>query len=355
MLYAGATAALLLALLSKPAAAAVPLMAGVLGVGILRRRLTTVLLEISPWMACAVLAGAITKELQPDRATAMAFVPSIAERPLVALDAASFYLGKLFVPLDLSADYGRTPQFVFSAASFQVGWILLPALLVALLLARHRRLPLVALALFGAWLAPVLGLVAFNFQRISTVADRYVYLAMLGPALLAAWIVARWWNRPVLAAAAAILGLFAALSFLRLGAWHDTPALFSNALKVNPHSAVARYHLGYQAFLEGRRDEAIELYRKSLECRPDLVETHIGLARAFFASGKVEEACDVLRTATRFRSRLRRSASQSSGIPVQTKSFGRSSRGVQFGRSRGEGGPYRGSPAALPGRGPNPA
>ena len=38
MLYAGATAALLLALLSKPAAVAVPLMAAVLGVGLLRRR-----------------------------------------------------------------------------------------------------------------------------------------------------------------------------------------------------------------------------------------------------------------------------------------------------------------------------
>ena len=56
----------------------------------------------------------------------MAFVPSLAVRPLIALDAIGFYLGKLFVPLQLGADYGRTPQFVLGGASFQIGWVLLP-------------------------------------------------------------------------------------------------------------------------------------------------------------------------------------------------------------------------------------
>ena len=39
--------------------------------------------------------------------------------------------------------------------------------------------------------APVLGFVTFGFQEFSTVGDRYVYLAMLGPSLALAWLVAK--------------------------------------------------------------------------------------------------------------------------------------------------------------------
>ena len=66
--------------------------------------------------------------------------------------------------------------------------------------------------------------------------------------------------------------------------------LFTQALKINPRSAVAEYHLGYLAFLEGRQDEAIDWYQKSLEDHPDFVETHIGLATAFYASGRLDDA-----------------------------------------------------------------
>lgn len=295
MLYAGATAALLLALLSKPVAVAVPLMASVLGIGLLRRRPARVLLEILPWLGCAAVAIVGTKRLQPDEA--MAFVPAIAGRPLIALDALGFYLARLFLPLELSADYGRTPQFVLGGASFQIGWIFFPLVVGVLLLVKPRRIPLAGCALFLAWLAPVLGLVNFNFQRISTVADRYVYLAMLGPALVVAWIVARCGSRLLLAAMAATLGLLAVLSFLQLGTWRDTRTLFTNALTVNPRSALACYHLGYVAFVDGHHDEAIDWYRQSLEYAPDFVETRIALANALFALGKVDAACTVLREA----------------------------------------------------------
>ncbi len=298
--YAGATAALLLALLSKPAAVAVPLLAGVLGVGLLRRRPATVFLEILPWVVCAAAACLITKRLQPDEA--MAYVPSLATRPLIALDALSFYVGKFFVPLPLGADYGRTPQFVLGGSSFQVGWIILPVLAVALVLLRQRRLPLVGFALFVAWLVPVLGIVPFNFQRISTVADRYVYLSMLGPAFVVAWIVQRWWSRPLAAAAAAVVGMLAVVSFLQLGAWRDTRTLFEHALTVNPRSAVAEYHLGHVAFLDGRHEDAVECYRKSLEYRPDFLETYVDLANCLFAWGKADDAFTVLRESLEYAS-----------------------------------------------------
>ncbi len=61
--------------------------------------------------------------------------------------------------------------------------------LAAWLWYQRTRVPwLVSTAgVFVAGLLPVLGLVPFAFQAYSTVADRYVYIAMLGPALALAW------------------------------------------------------------------------------------------------------------------------------------------------------------------------
>jgi hypothetical protein len=48
---------------------------------------------------------------------------------------------------------------------------------------------IVAFAVFVVALLPVLGLTPFNVQMISTVTDRYLYLAMLAPALAVAFLM----------------------------------------------------------------------------------------------------------------------------------------------------------------------
>ena len=294
VLYCGASAALVLALLSKPAAVALPLMAAVLGVGLVRRRPAAVAVEMLPWLAAAAAVALKTKQLQPG---ALLEPPSFLAGPLIALDAIGFYLYKLFVPLQLSTDYGRTPQYVLSGRSFQLGWIILPVVIASLAWFKPRCMPLVCFALFLAWLTPVLGLVTFDYQRISTVGDRYAYLAMLGPALLSAWLLARYWNARTVAAAAVVCAGLAALSFFQLDVWRNTSGLFAHALEVNPRSAVARFHLGYAAFLKGDYKEAIDWYQESLKFGPDHLETHLALANALDMSGRSQEARDVLHTA----------------------------------------------------------
>ena len=58
---------------------------------------------------------------------------------------------------------------------------------------KRRQWPQAAIGglIFVAGLAPVLGFVPFEFQSFSTVADRYVYLPMLGVALAVAGIMAQ--------------------------------------------------------------------------------------------------------------------------------------------------------------------
>src|SRR5207237_1334575 len=62
------------------------------------------------------------------------------------------------------------------------------AAVVALRRRCGSRLALAGILVALLFVSPVLGLVPFHFQAFSTVADHYLYPAMLGVALVAAWV-----------------------------------------------------------------------------------------------------------------------------------------------------------------------
>ncbi|MBN1673326.1 MAG: tetratricopeptide repeat protein [Kiritimatiellae bacterium] len=245
------------------------------------------------WLLLAVPLSLMSKAGQPD--TAITFVTPLWWRPAIALDAVAFYLYKLFVPLFYGPDYGRSPLAVLGAAR---SLLLAEAVAVGglgFLLWRSRKRAgwLAAAALvFVLGVAPELGFVPFGFQDISTVADRYLYLAMVGAALGAAGAAA--WIRPARfrnVACFAALGLLAVRSFSQVRVWHDTITLFEHGLRGNPDSYASHNNLG-KAFVEQRNDlaGALQHYSQALRARPNdhVARNNIGLALA--KQGRVDEA-----------------------------------------------------------------
>ncbi len=293
--YVAAGTSFVLALLCKPAAVAVPLLAGAIEWGLLRRAFGRVLLRMSPAVALAAAWVVLTKLQQPDATLPM--VPPIWARLLLAGDALAFSTAKLFLPLQCGPDYGRSPEWVMGHWWFYATWVL-PVGIVALLASlRNRRLWLTAAAVFVAWLLPVSGLVPFDFQRISTVADRYLYLALLGPALALAGCLSRCEGRRAWAPVAAVLALIAGLSFVQTGYWRDDEALLTRALDVNPRSVTARQNRAFLLAARGEHEAAIALYREALADHPDHPELHRTLAISLDAAGRTDEAGDVLAAA----------------------------------------------------------
>ena len=110
-----------------------------------------------------------------------------------------------------------------------------PAALGGVLAAvRPLRVYLVPFLVFSAALLPTLGLMPFNFQVVSTVADRYAYFALFGPALALAMIVARTRRTWVLALAGAWVLVLLALTVQRLPVWSEDLKLFAATLATNP-------------------------------------------------------------------------------------------------------------------------
>lgn len=290
--YALASLGMAAAVLAKPSAVVVPVMAGVMACFMLRRPFYKVIRELAPWLFLVLPVVLLTKLAQPG--LTMSFVPSFGQRFLVAGDALSFYLGKLLWPLKLGIDYGRPPEYVLSHE-----WIyltgLLPYLVGAglLFLAWRRRQtwPLVVAGFMVIPLLPVLGFVSFIFQVMSTVADRYLYTAMLGPAMLVCWLVGCFrTNKLIMIGITGILLCLAGLSVMQLKNWRNSYTLAIHALQLNPDSVLANHNLGQWYVWQGRYDLALAYYSKVLALRPEYSLIHYSLGELYQKLQRPEEA-----------------------------------------------------------------
>ncbi len=296
--YGMATAAFVLALTVKPTAVVVPLIVWLLVVWGWQLPWRSQIRGLTVWIILSFAWGLLTRWVQP--ATLLAFEPPIWARPLIAGDALVFYLYKLIFPLQFGPDYGRSPQYVLDQSWFYLTGLAPFALCGWLWFKRRRFSWLVPAALlFIIGLLPVLGLIPFGFQRYSTVADRYVYLAILGPALALAGGFARFKKKAAVICGAAVLGLLLIRSMLLVPYWHNTQIFFEHALTVNSDSYLAHNNLGFVLAEQGQDLQAIHHYNEALRLEPESAVTHLNLGNAMDRQGKHSAAIQYYKEALR--------------------------------------------------------
>lgn len=268
------------ALLAKPSAVVLPLVAAVLGFFLLRLSPKQLLVTLAPWVVMAAPVIIITKFAQPE--TQAIFVPPLWQRVLVAGDAVSFYAAKLVFPWTLAPDYGRTPEFVVGQGwSYLTGTV--PWLCAAATLWRSRSpWALTGLGLFFVSIFPVSGILPFSYQAMSTVADRYLYFAMLGPACFLGYLLLKfqhkrimWWGVVL------VLVVCVVRSLIQLPIWRDSLSFNTFALKENSRSWTAATNLGVVNKEQGNILEAIVLYERAIALNPGYVTAYynLGVAR----------------------------------------------------------------------------
>lgn len=287
--YVRAAAAFALALLAKPSAVVTPVLVVVLGRAACGRGWRDSIRGLTPWFAAAATWTVVAIRVQPS-AERLRYVAPVWLRPAVALDTLTFYLEKLVLPVGLAPDYGRTSERLVASGALTHGWIPAAALLAATWILR-RRLPALAVgvALFVAALLPVLGLVPFDFQQYSNVADHYVYLAMLGPAVGLA-LVYRDLPRVVRRILPVALVTLACASFAQTSRWKDDVTLYAHTLTVNPRSAMAENNTGQVLEERGRLDEALVHYRRALELDPGDDGALNNVGNVLYKQGRYEDA-----------------------------------------------------------------
>jgi protein O-mannosyl-transferase len=307
--YLAATLAYGLALLAKPTAITIPLIAAALeiateprmymrGFGPFRRdRIPRMLLRLGIWIAMAVPIALIARMAQPVYRVSE-YVP-IGRRPIVALDAIAFYVGKIFWPMRLCIDYGRSPGKIFDSGQAVWTW-LIPAAIAAMLaiLARRRPLVLAGAAIFVIALLPVLGFAGFDFQSFSTVADHYLYVSMFGVGLMAASILGTPWiarhGQIAGVIVLIVLGGMAFQSFRQTWTWHDTDTLFTHSLQIDPLGPAVNDTRATAALEAGQAQRAAEFARASIRGNPKRSHGYVLLSAALSLDGPNPQALDAM-------------------------------------------------------------
>lgn len=286
LLYVTAILFFVLALLAKPSTVALPVIAFALDRWLIKQPLKNSLLALGPWLILCIPIAIITKHMQPP--FFMEFVAPLWIRPLIAGDAITFYLSKLIFPLHLAPDYSRTPENIIDSSWIYVSW--LGPICLLLLMPKKPGWWKASIIIFMAGLLPVLGFVPFFFQAFSTVADRYLYLAMLGPALATAYFLSHYkMKHAFIVIALLTLGL-SFLSYRQIGFWKNSKALFTHNIRVNPNSLLAHNNLGTVWDKEAKWVEAIYHYEEAKRVSPKSPAPHYNLGRVYAKLFKFDKA-----------------------------------------------------------------
>lgn len=281
-----------LAMLAKPSAASALPIAVIIDLLILRRPAKRTALSLIPWVVIAPLLLIIARSAQT---TEYVQPVSLLHRPLVAIDALAFYLIKLVAPLALGTDYGRSPASVINVR-VTLAFAIVALVAIAIITCRSRKLIAASLILI-AGLIFNLGLVPFQFQLYSTVADHYMYLAMLGPALAIAHKLTRLPHRVSLPIAAGVCAILSALSIVQTLVWRDSVTLFTHSVAINPRSAGSHNNLGRALGERGNLDGAARHFEAALTIQSGTPAAHRNLAFVQFRRGNLDAAIDQLKQA----------------------------------------------------------
>ncbi len=254
-------------------------------------------IEKVPFLVLAIGSSAVTF-LAQRKGGAVASVDNltIIQRLSNAVVSYLRYVGKMLCPTDLSVMYphpGNWPMWLIAvAAVFLLG-------LSALAIANLRARPYLAVGWFWyvGTLVPVIGLVQVGIQSM---ADRYLYVPSIGLSTIVAWgvgdfVTARPKLQTVVANMAGVTLLVCFfLTYEQIGYWANSETLFRHTVSATGNNYLAHNNLGFYLENQGKLDEAIEQYRKSIAIKPNYEEAQQNLGHALEIKGLHQEAFDHL-------------------------------------------------------------
>jgi tetratricopeptide (TPR) repeat protein len=190
------------------------------------------------------------------------------QRLLVAAKAVPFYLGKIAMPLGLSPYY-PLPRELSWWSPLNIASLSFVACVTLLCVVRLRHMPWLAAAwaYFIVTLLPALGIMQVGSQAA---ADRYLYLALLGPVSLAGagaarlWSVRPRWRLSLGAVTLAAVLVFSGLSVRQMGFWKNTYSLWDRVLHVYPESSWAYGGRGMAQLEAGNAWGALEDFNRAV-------------------------------------------------------------------------------------------
>ena len=218
---------------------------------------------------------------------------SITTRIANAFVSYTGYIIKTIWPRNLAVFYPH--QF----GELSLWYVFLAALAIAVIsffsIRWFKKYPYITFGWFWylGTLIPVIGLIQVGAQSM---ADRYTYIPLTGLFIIVVWGISdllkkRHFNKIILAVFAIILiSAFSTQSYFQIKHWKNSASLFEHAVKVTNHNWLAYNNLGLALMCNGKAEEAVFYFKKTLQIRPDFLKTLDNLGVALFQLRHFEEA-----------------------------------------------------------------
>ena len=291
-----------MALMSKPMAVTLPFVLLLLDFWPLNRirnsefgirNFKMLVLEKIPFFALSAVFCAVTYEIQKNFAAMVSFDRlGWGDRIGNAVLSYAGYLGKFFWPEKLAVIYPYSTNL--DATEIWPAALLLPAVSILCVLQISRR-PFLATGWFwflGTSL-PIIGLVQVGE---ASMADRYTYIPLIGPAIGLVWLFSEKWKREHFQKAflgilaAAILVALAISTRRQIQFWQNSAGLFARAIAVTGNNSGAESGLGIALEHESRTNEAMIHYRIAIAENPADRQPSYNLGNLLVEQGKWTEA-----------------------------------------------------------------
>lgn len=250
------------------------------------------LLEKAPLFILSAASSVITVKAQRMDGALDAKVLPFGARISNALVSYVAYIYKMIWPTRLAVLYphpGETlPRWHVVIAS-------LALIGLSILIVRgSRKYPylIVGWLWYLGTLVPVIGIVQVGGQAM---ADRYAYVPLIGLFIIIAWgtrdLTRTLTGRGYLLACAAALVLIALTmtTWRQLRYWQNSIALFEQALRVTDDNAIAQNNLGAVLVRKGRLDEGLAHLNEAVRLNPNYGTAYDNIAVTLYRQGSIAE------------------------------------------------------------------
>ncbi len=272
---------------------------------------TKLVLEKLPLLGFSAASSVITLHAQKMSIATTEALP-FSQRLSNAIYSYGMYLWKAVWPAHLAVFY---PHQGDQLAGWRVALCLMVLIGISWFVCTKRRSRaylLVGWLCYLGNLVPVIGLVQVGDQGM---ADRYVYLPLIGVFVAAVWGVSsifdvheRNWlrdrdrklGRPaVLGATAAVFCVLVILTLRQIATWRSSNDLWAHALQVTENNYLAEDYMGsaqlvraYEASGQRYSDEAAAHFRNAARINPHDAISHLNLGADFHEHGRLQEAIE---------------------------------------------------------------
>jgi tetratricopeptide (TPR) repeat protein len=269
------------------------------------RRIGRLLLEKIPLVLITAGAAVVTYVVQTAAmASGQTGGLTLQQRIVNAVCSVWMYVRTTVFPTGLAAFY---PHPYFAGPPLPLWKIFLAVAVVVFITAMAvrfwRSMPflLVGWLWFFGMLVTMIGLVQVGEQAR---ADRYTYLPGIGLVIAIVWLAKTWVDRDVMHRRRFIVPMFIGIifillfaSWLQIGFWRNSTALFEHADQVTERNHLARALLAMAAVEDSNPRDALRYGQSAVEaCERDPL-THHALAKALQANGQYPEALNEYRIA----------------------------------------------------------